>query len=578
MKKDQRLRRNHRVLLLFFLLYFIICKGFVGHALQLNFTEEERDYIDRATIIKAVTIDGGAPLHYKNSQGEIVGIAIEVLDEIAKMAGLSIEYYLYDSIDELLAGDGDIIMGVSKEYAPPGLIVSKPYMHTEAILFYNSDLDLDRLSAARYVGIEGSILPEGIDKKNVLYFNSREETLEAVEKGVGDYGIGNAYSLTFYLLQNGYKNIITIPTGREERSYCFGVWEKDRILNSIIDRCLETIDENRIETLILKVASQIERKLTLAHIFDVYGPGIIGIVLLIIIVLSVSVVSSLRSAKRLRLQNIRYETLSSVSNELLFEYNVGSKDVQLSEKSAELFDSSEERKELGKPLFESLHGVSHSNSLKNIFNINLSFSSGRQRVFRVIASHIYDEKGALYSSIGKLVDISEEVAERERLISKSQLDGLTGLYNATTSKELISAGIGKKSLDIKDAFIIIDCDNFKEINDTYGHLTGNIALKDISASLRFVFRKTDIIGRIGGDEFCVYMHNISSADLVRQKCLELKNLVKEGNRDYKVRISIGIAITNGENTYEGLFKKADDALYLAKKKGGDNIIVYGEQA
>ena len=69
----------------------------------------------------------------------------------------------------------------------------------------------------------------------------------------------------------------------------------------------------------------------------------------------------------------------------------------------------------------------------------------------------------------------------------------------------------------QDAFILIDCDDFKEINDSYGHLTGNTVLKKLAEVLKAAFRKADIIGRIGGDEFSVYMMKIPSVDFVKQR-------------------------------------------------------------
>ncbi len=208
--------------------------------------------------------------------------------------------------------------------------------------------------------------------------------------------------------------------------------------------------------------------------------------------------------------------------------------------------------------------------------IKLPLVNGGIGVFRIVCSNAYDEKNRPHSVIGKLINITDEMMEKEKLITKSQLDGLTGLYNIVTTEKLITQSIKNRKKDNRDALIIIDCDNFKNINDTLGHLKGNMVLKNISEGLRATFRQTDIIGRIGGDEFCVYMHNVSSAEFVYSKCRQLSDLVEELNKSFVIRLSMGIAILEEENTYEGLFKQADDAMYLAKRKGGAQIIVYNK--
>ena len=128
-----------------------------------------------------------------------------------------------------------------------------------------------------------------------------------------------------------------------------------------------------------------------------------------------------------------------------------------------------------------------------------------------------------------------------------------------------------------DALVVIDCDNFKEINDTHGHLEGDMSLLEISESLRRSFRKTDIIGRIGGDEFCVYMLDVPSQEFAAAKCRQLMDLVKESSIEHQLTVSIGISLLDGEETYDELFAKADQALYDAKRRGRNQIQFYEEE-
>jgi len=128
-----------------------------------------------------------------------------------------------------------------------------------------------------------------------------------------------------------------------------------------------------------------------------------------------------------------------------------------------------------------------------------------------------------------------------------------------------------------DALIMIDCDNFKEINDNFGHLKGNEVLANISKAMKSIFRKTDIIGRIGGDEFCIYINGIPSKNFVQAKCEQLSRLITEMNQDICISISMGIAFFHEEISYEELFQKADKALYQIKRKGGGEVAVYNEK-
>lgn len=293
-----------------FLLATIILCLFMGiplpvKAKSLNLTEEEQAYIDNTVILTAASVSGGAPHHYFNSKGEIEGIAISVLDEIAALTGLTIEYDLYDSVSEAYASGADIFFGVSKEYIQPGILLSKPYLKSEAILFYNSSLDPSQLGDKRYAAIAGGTIPEGIKEDNVLCFDNREDTFTAVETGLADYGYGNAYSLVFYTLQNGYKNIITIPQGKEDRAYCIGLPKGNKVLQSIINKSINAIDESRMQTIILKVTSQVKRKVAFPMVVETYWKQLSGIIFVVVTVLVVTVSLNIRANKKLKIDMVK---------------------------------------------------------------------------------------------------------------------------------------------------------------------------------------------------------------------------------------------------------------------------------
>lgn len=245
----------------------------------------------------------------------------------------------------------------------------------------------------------------------------------------------------------------------------------------------------------------------------------------------------------------------------------------VSDKFGELFNTPETIDEVIRILTEVLSEQATDNSNKII---RLPLPDGKTGAFKVINSSICNHHGRTEYIIGKLMDVSKDVAEKEELLVKSQTDGLTGLYNAETTKDLIIERIENKEAGDIDAFILMDCDGFKNINDTHGHLAGNKILKHVATNLKRTFRSTDILGRIGGDEFCMYIKGIPSIDFIREKCRQLSDLIKNADEEAHVSVSIGVVLITNKEPYEVLFKKADKALYQAKAKGKSQYVIWEE--
>ena len=98
--------------------------------------------------------------------------------------------------------------------------------------------------------------------------------------------------------------------------------------------------------------------------------------------------------------------------------------------------------------------------------------------------------------------------EAEELLFKAQRDSLTGLYNKGIAQSMIEEYMENEGLKAKGALFVIDVDNFKAVNDNLGHLAGDSVLTNISSMLSEVFNENSIVGRIGGDEFIVFLKNI----------------------------------------------------------------------
>ena len=119
--------------------------------------------------------------------------------------------------------------------------------------------------------------------------------------------------------------------------------------------------------------------------------------------------------------------------------------------------------------------------------------------------------------------------------------------------------------------LVIDIDKFKSINDTFGHLVGDQVLLHVVKVLKEVLRSSEFIGRIGGDEFCVFMKNILSLPYLYERLDEiLDRLVNTRIEDRQVlSASIGVCMSNHICRYDEIFQKADEAMYHAKNAGGN---------
>lgn len=164
---------------------------------------------------------------------------------------------------------------------------------------------------------------------------------------------------------------------------------------------------------------------------------------------------------------------------------------------------------------------------------------------------------------------------------QAQLDVLTGLLNRGAF-ELRAINLLQQDLPfgVDYAFIVIDIDYFKRINDCYGHIVGDEVLKRLAAALRKFFRSTDLIGRMGGDEFsvfCSYVGDVEQLTRRIKKFLDIWNKAQdtENTPPVQATLSLGIAVAPKDATaYKELFHKADIALYKSKQRGRNRYTLY----
>lgn len=174
----------------------------------------------------------------------------------------------------------------------------------------------------------------------------------------------------------------------------------------------------------------------------------------------------------------------------------------------------------------------------------------------------------------KLIDTQAQKELHERL---ANTDALTGIYNRRFLHDFSSKYIKIVKRENKElSLMIIDIDDFKIINDTYGHKAGDKIIKKLVSSIKAVVRDNDIIVRYGGDEFIILLPNtkIKSAEMVAKKLLIYINEINQ--LEYKellFTVTIGISVyKNEDKNVKDMIHRADESLYKAKKLGKNRVI------
>ena len=181
------------------------------------------------------------------------------------------------------------------------------------------------------------------------------------------------------------------------------------------------------------------------------------------------------------------------------------------------------------------------------------------------------------------IDLSvyqNDPAALKHLWEAAHLDPLTKLYNRYGMETWITGQLERMDVHDQAAMLMIDVDNFKNVNDTYGHMLGDAILVDIAEQILLLFQKDFFCGRIGGDEFQIFALNLPKKAVCTRAdalCKQIKEKYEKGHEHYHVSISIGIAFSGKEQgrSYSELYKMADLALYQAKCNGKNGYSLYG---
>lgn len=320
------------------------------------------------------------------------------------------------------------------------------------------------------------------------------------------------------------------------------------------------------------------------------------VMLLVFTVITVFLTRLIVKTARAEKDISRYEITSEQSQTVIFEYDYGKQLIEFSGNTDFVFG--ENLKQLSIADFEKMTQRIHEQERNLLRKIRSAFKAGETSYsselrilnekgdyswYRISGTLFFDTEKNPAKFIGNLVNVNEQVKLEQELKTQAETDLLSGLLNKVYFENRVAKHIADHKKNFIGAFFIIDLDNFKLVNDKLGHSFGDQAICDTANKISLVFSEKDYIGRIGGDEFCVFMCLKPTvkdpSHIVEKKAATLRMILAEdysnGETAVPVTPSVGISFYPKQGTtYKELFKFADMALYYVKNSGKNNFAVY----
>ena len=289
----------------------------------------------------------------------------------------------------------------------------------------------------------------------------------------------------------------------------------------------------------------------------------------------------------------RYEMILAQTENVLFEWDILQDTITYSDTWEKIFGYKprNEDHQWSKHWMSSLHPDDmplladmishlHNGSAYEMTEVRVVTAQGRYLWCRFRANAIRDARGNLVKISGIIINVDSEKQAEQALQNRAEQDSLTKLLNKDAARKQAEEYFARYASASGGALLIIDMDDFKQINDTKGHLFGDTVLVKVAQEIRKLFRSQDIVARIGGDEFMVVMRGITDETLLEQRYRQVEQMFANAFREYKLKLScsIGIALApaHGQSYYE-LFRHADQALYRAKAMGKNGYAIYSPE-
>lgn len=614
--------KSHQIFLFFFCLLFGVNIFALDKLDSTPFvlTQNEKNWIETHPIIKVGVDRDYAPYEWLEN-GEYKGVAIDYMKRIEKIVGIEFQIVKNKSWNEIInmAKNGELDMITSIVQTPER---SKYLDFTE---FYRKSpvIIIDRgnngfIGGLKYlndkkVSVEKNYFMEEILRKNypnikLQVVDSTKKALELANSGEVDAYVGDLGLADYLIRKNNLSNLRFSGQTEYFSTQGFAVTKNNSELLSILNKAVKSLPEDETENMFNYWLS-VERGIDLKTIvFYLIGTVFI---LLIISYWVYRLRSEIKQRKiieeKLKQSESHYRQLTEDVNDVIWKVNTNFIITYISP-ADERFRGYKASEVIGKSVFELFTDESIillNEKLKE--RVELSQKGIKLPALKIELQHKCKDGSVIWGEIlskqeldvnGNIIGyhgITREITKRRELQEKIEqlayCDTLTKLPNRRSLDEKISYIMLRSQRSQKYcALVFIDLDNFKPLNDTYGHNVGDLLLIEVANRLNNNIRKLDAVARIGGDEFVIILDEFDeNKEISKENIFKVVekirinlaqvykfNIINEDKENIEIEhnctASIGVCMFKGEQESSiNIFKCADSAMYEAKESGRNTI-------
>ncbi|MBR3812113.1 MAG: diguanylate cyclase [Agathobacter sp.] len=590
------------------------------------YTREELEYVQKAPCLKVAYVPERIPLSFENEAGELDGISRAIFDKIAELSGLKFDYVELPegsiTYDYLQRQEIDLITGVEYNSAnmnSSGIFLSHPYISARKVMVSRPGFVYDETKTYKLAVPMGSqtlrkVLKSQYPNLEIVDYETNAQCFEALYNGEVDMLIQNQYVVDTILAKPIYSTFQVVSIDGLADELCFSTIvnlngkygmteEESSLVIGILNKAISQITDTEMDNMVMRETAENQYQLKVSDFIYNYRVTIM-VIFAAIIILGIFALIYLREkskrkkileeeAKRKELQQKRYQTIVECSEDLIYEISLNGEQSSGSDKIRRKFGWEIPRDMKGlnfEKIAEILH--IHPEDQEKFKQMTSSVGKFDEKVLRIEKANgdylwcrvyrtlLMDNNGNAVSMLGKIVDVDEEVKEKKQLEHKSRTDLLTGLLNKQTFEKEVRDYVENNSTK-NSCFVFLDLDHFKEINDRFGHSIGDQVIKETAKKIQLLFANFDLVGRFGGDEFCVFVKEIPRDTLIDKLQFAVKKMEQEYTQEdevVKVSASIGAAYCLKQKVgYKELMDVADNAAYQAKKNGRNCYIIQDVQ-